>query len=333
MKGSAYSEETLQLLNALGARPIAYHPAFARVWGVKAAILLGQLIYWHGKQSNTEGWIRKTVAEIDEETALSEYEQETARSALAAAGVIEYKRMGVPAMPHFRISHDAILAALTAGKDEHKSAEQDSAKAPNQLGENHLSSSGVHSGNLIGENHLSVQEITTKNTTETTSKMQGGARKVDHDAAARAAGIHNQKPPRKSRKAEPPAQANITPAMLDHFAVSAHRQIMGVLLDAFCMEQIIARVTDEAAWRECLTDWRLHTNWKHDNIAGQLDRYANWQTIKAQAASATPLKHPQPEKGALTGAARIAQETYERQMRGIQSAVETATGGGWYGNA
>ncbi len=72
-------------------------------------------------------------------------------------------------------------------------------------------------------------------------------------------------------------------------------------------------------------------------IAGQLDRYARWAEIKAQSASAPPLKRPEPINGApagtLTGAAKIAQETYERQMGGIQSAVEAAMAGGWYGNA
>lgn len=317
---STYSVETLQLLNELGARPIAYHPAFARAWGVKAAILLGQLIYWHGKQANQDGWIRKTVAEIDEETALSEYEQETARGVLVKAGAVQYRRMGVPAMPHYRINHDAILDALTR-TEKRKDTEQDGAKATNQLGENHLSSLVVCRGNLIGENHLSVQEITTENTAEITSEKQQSARAFDADAAARAAGIHNQKAPRQSRKVQPPAQPTITHEQLSHFAVVAHREIMGVLLDAFCVSQIIAKVGDETAWRECLTDWRLHAGWKRDNIAGQLDRYASWGAVKAQARN-TPLRHPEPVQGALTGAAKIAQETFERQQRGMAMARE-----------
>jgi hypothetical protein len=120
--------------------------------------------------------------------------------------------------------------------------------------------------------------------------------------------------------------------MLSHFAVSAHREIISVLLDAFCAQQIIAKVSDEARWREVLTDWRLHPTWKRDNLAGQLDRYEHWNEITAQARQASPLRHPEPVQGALTGAAKIAQETYERQMAGIQSAVEAAQGG-WYGNA
>lgn len=331
MRQSTYSEETLRLLGELGARPIAYHPAFARAWGVKAAILLGQLIYWHGKQQNVDGWIRKTVAEIGDETALNEREQETARRVLIDAGVVEFKRMGVPAMPHYRVNHDAILDALT-GKAKLESAELDSTKAPNQLGQNVLTSQDVCRGNLLGQNVLTVQEITTKNTAKTTSEMQG-APFVDHDAAARAAGIHNQKAPRRSRKVKPPAKATITQTQLSHFAVSVHREIMGVLLDAFCVEQIISRVTDESAWRECLTDWRLHPTWKHDNIAGQLDRYARWDEIKAQAQNTPPLKHPSPVATNATGAARIAEETFARQQRGYARALEYLKVEGAHGNA
>lgn len=176
-------------------------------------------------------------------------------------------------------------------------------------------------------------------TPESSSPEVGeGTPDFDADAAARAAGIDKQPPPpRKSKKVEPPKAPTITTEQLQHFAVSAHREIVGVLLDAFCVQQIISRVTDETSWRECLTDWRLHTNWRTDNIAGQLDRYARWAEIKAQSASAPPLKRPEPINGApagtLTGAAKIAQETYERQMGGIQSAVEAAMAGGWYGNA
>jgi hypothetical protein len=290
---------------------------------VKAAILLGQLIYWHGKQANPDGWIRKTVSEIDEETALSENEQETARRVLIAAGAVEFKRMGVPAMPYYRINHDAILDALTL-----KSAEQDSAKQPNQLGENHLSSQDVYRGNLIGGNQLSVQETTAESTTETTTGEEGaGAPPPDFDALTRAAGIHNQKPPRKRKSVQAPAQASITPDMLSHFAVSAHREIMGVLLDAFCMTQIIGKVSDEARWREVLTDWRLHPTWKRDNIAGQLDRYLNFDAAPKGAPALREAASSQ-----LTGAARIAQETFDRQQRGMAMAREYMEQGGGHGD-
>lgn len=185
---------------------------------------------------------------------------------------------------------------------------------------------GVNDVHQRGEPRSPNPSINHQSRTTIESSVVESARAIDHDAAARAAGIHNQKPARKRKIAEAPAQATITPEQLSHFAVSAHREIMGVLLDAFVVQQIIAKVTDETAWRECLTDWRLHTNWRTDNIAGQLDRYARWGEIKAQAANAPPLKRPEPingaPAGALTGAAKIAQETFERQQRGMARALE-----------
>lgn len=206
--------------------------------------------------------------------------------------------------------------------------------SPDELTVHHMNVK-VHQVNTLQEQYKKEGQKLSKEVGEGAPKPA-----IDFDAAARAAGIHNQPPPRKSKKAEPPAQATITHEQLSHFAVSAHREIISVLLDAFVVQQIIAHVTDETAWRECLTDWRLHPGWKRDNIAGQLDRYARWAEIKAQGVPA--LRHSQPVNGAgngattgntLTGAARIAHETYERQMSGIQSAVEAAMAGGWNGNA
>lgn len=173
---STYSAETLALLATLGARPIAYHVTFARVWGVKAAILLGQLIYWHGKQADPDGWILKTAGEMEEETALSEREQETARGSLLKAGAIEYSRRGLPAMPHYRLIFAEIARGVLDYQDRTKrpnkeTAEQDSAKGANQLGQNVLTSEDGIEGVLIGQNVLTDTEITTEITSKITAEI------------------------------------------------------------------------------------------------------------------------------------------------------------------
>ena len=69
-------------------RPIAYHPRLAKPLGsVNAAILFGQLVYWHDKTNNPLG-VYKTALEIEEETGLSIKEQETARKKLKERGVL-----------------------------------------------------------------------------------------------------------------------------------------------------------------------------------------------------------------------------------------------------
>lgn len=71
-------------------RPVAYYPALTSVTGgVTSTLFLCQLIYWQGKQTDSDGWIYKTQEELTEETGLSRREQETARKALIRLGLLE----------------------------------------------------------------------------------------------------------------------------------------------------------------------------------------------------------------------------------------------------
>lgn len=108
-----YSEDATGVIEILQDRPVAYHPALAKaVGGVKEAIFLGQLLYWHGKGKRSDGWIWKSQAEMEEETALSRTEQETARRNLGKLGLIEEKLMGVPATLHYRLDIPQIVETL-----------------------------------------------------------------------------------------------------------------------------------------------------------------------------------------------------------------------------
>ena len=92
------------LLRMLSARPVAYNPDVARIVGsVKAGIFLCQLLYWTGKGAREDGFIWKTQAEMEEETALSRSEQEGARRKLKKLGILEEKLAGVPAKLHYRV--------------------------------------------------------------------------------------------------------------------------------------------------------------------------------------------------------------------------------------
>lgn len=88
-------------------RPVAYHPMLAKcVGGVKAAIMLCQLLYWaKGKTAQSrDGWFYKSVAEMEEETGLSKEEQQTARDKLDDIGIIESKLKGIPRHWHYRVN-------------------------------------------------------------------------------------------------------------------------------------------------------------------------------------------------------------------------------------
>ncbi len=90
-------------------RPIAYYPEFAKALkSVNATIFLCQLLYWKGKGKKKNGWIYKSRKEMEEETALSRREQDTARRILKTAGILKEKLAGVPATVHYKINTDKL---------------------------------------------------------------------------------------------------------------------------------------------------------------------------------------------------------------------------------
>jgi hypothetical protein len=96
-------------------RPIAYQPVIAKAFGsVNLGILWSQLYYWSDRTKNKDGWIYKTSKDVFEETALSRYEQDTARKKGLELGVIETKLAGVPAVTHYRIDFDKSLEVIEA---------------------------------------------------------------------------------------------------------------------------------------------------------------------------------------------------------------------------
>jgi hypothetical protein len=99
------------LVDLIGSRPIAYWPALARkVGGVKAAIMLGQLLYWSGDKSaqKRDGWFYKSVNEFELETGLNKVEQQSARKKLVALGLIEAELRGLHPVWWYRVFVDQL---------------------------------------------------------------------------------------------------------------------------------------------------------------------------------------------------------------------------------
>jgi len=103
------------LMDLMGCRPVAYWPRLARkVGGVKAAVMVCQLLYWNGDPTviQRDGWILKSVANLEEETGLTQVEQKTARKILEDAKVIECHLSGIPRIWHYRINIDLLSDLL-----------------------------------------------------------------------------------------------------------------------------------------------------------------------------------------------------------------------------
>jgi hypothetical protein len=108
-------------------RPIAYYPQLRLITGsVNATLLLCQLLYWHGKQHDPNGWIVKRGRvdpddpwgnidalnqSIEQETGLTYKEQKVARRLLRTRGLLRERRDRLRHLMYFQLDLQAIRAA------------------------------------------------------------------------------------------------------------------------------------------------------------------------------------------------------------------------------
>ena len=86
--------------------------------GVTPALMLSQAIWTtQALEPSACGWFMRSQEQWTQETGLSRWEQETARRALRRAGLLEERRLGMPAKLWFRVRADAIMRALQASVD------------------------------------------------------------------------------------------------------------------------------------------------------------------------------------------------------------------------
>ncbi|MEM1577949.1 MAG: hypothetical protein QXM27_03000 [Candidatus Pacearchaeota archaeon] len=117
----------------LSTRPIAFNPKLAKMLGsAKAGLFLSQLLFWWGRGRNPD-WIYKTYKEITEETGLSRAEQDTAIKICKKLGVLEVKRIGIPAKRHFKLHIEKIIELLSRLRENNK---QDCQNLTNKFAKN-----------------------------------------------------------------------------------------------------------------------------------------------------------------------------------------------------
>ncbi len=129
---------------------VAYQPGLTLVFkSVPVGLLLSQMLYWFGKGANKDGWIYKTVNELQAETGLSRHQQNTALKILRRHGIVETKKAGIPAKRHIRIDTTRLENLLPGLK---QSANIVWGNPPYQLAENRTTTTKT------------TQENTTQNT-------------------------------------------------------------------------------------------------------------------------------------------------------------------------
>ena len=107
---------TPQLLLEVFDIPVSFHRCLVPITGgVTSALMLSQAIWTtQSLEPSADGWFIRSQEQWTQETGLSRWEQETARRALRQSGLLEERRVGMPAKLWFRVCPDAVWCALQA---------------------------------------------------------------------------------------------------------------------------------------------------------------------------------------------------------------------------
>lgn len=111
----------LKFLAADGFLTVNKH--LAKIVGLDAAVLMAELAstynyYESTDQLTDDGMFFETVERIEENTTLTKYQQAKAVSVLTDAGVLETRKIGIPAKRYFKIDESALLALVDHKKSK-----------------------------------------------------------------------------------------------------------------------------------------------------------------------------------------------------------------------
>jgi len=114
-KDNARQSPVVAALKAILDRPVAFHPALARLGGSEAAgLFLSRAVDWSSEAEDAEGWFLKSRRDWERETCLSRSEQETARKRLRDLGVIEERYQRLNHEMYYRVNSSRLQELLTA---------------------------------------------------------------------------------------------------------------------------------------------------------------------------------------------------------------------------
>ncbi len=149
----------------LSSHPIAFHPILAEIGGgATEGLFMSQLLYWRGKEQDSEGWLYKSLEEWKRETCLNRHEIDRARAAWKKLGVLEEKREGVHNRLFYRLDADRLRELLQSSLPTLAKYSANPGKVPCQSWQT-----------------LNT-EITTETTTETTSRSSQNKQRSERNA-------------------------------------------------------------------------------------------------------------------------------------------------------
>lgn len=94
--------------------PIVFHRSYVPIAGsITAALFLSYASYVYDYlPEENDGWFAKTQDEWERETGLTRREQETARRMLRERGLLEERKVGMPAVLWFRVNWSRLRELL-----------------------------------------------------------------------------------------------------------------------------------------------------------------------------------------------------------------------------
>lgn len=88
--------------------------------GLEEAVIIGELasehLYWESREELQDGFFYSTIENVYDRTGLTAYQQRTALNNLESAGLVEVKRMGMPAKRYIRINEAELLKVFNNKK-------------------------------------------------------------------------------------------------------------------------------------------------------------------------------------------------------------------------
>lgn len=105
---------------------ILYNKAVAHEYGIKEAILLGELCaehnYWESIDQLEDGWFYSTIENVEQATALSAHQQRSAIQSLVDEGFLSVQQRGVPCKRFFKLDvkklNNQLLKNLTTRSEK-----------------------------------------------------------------------------------------------------------------------------------------------------------------------------------------------------------------------
>ena len=103
---------------------ISVNKTLIKLFGLEEAVLIGELCseydYWERNNKLENGMFFSTIANVEENTGLSEYQQRTAIHNLENYGILEVKVSGLPAKRYFKFNENKLLNFLQSSSEKIK---------------------------------------------------------------------------------------------------------------------------------------------------------------------------------------------------------------------